>query len=238
MKRIFAALVALFIAALSAFALASPASATGDHGTEIKGKPVDVCHATSSKKNPYVELKGVPVVQFFGQNGHYDHSKDIWAEFTYLKRTGSETWETVTVPAQGDQSILLNGCEAPDERTKVTVSVSQTDKCGTSQDVVTANFAPAGAPVNIQVDKKSATTYEVVVVVNDVDNYILDVDGTWTVTQPGVRAVKTITLTDEDCGLPDTGGEAVYATGIGVAALAAVGLLGLALFSTRRRNAE
>lgn len=235
MKRIFAALVALFIAALGAVALASPASATG--GNQVEGKPVTVCHATGSAKNPYVKLTNVQLVQFFGQNGHAAHENDIWAPFDYYTREGhGDEWTLVHQAGQGDQSLLaFDDCQAPVTPEDVTVTINTVDKCGIKNDAVTAVANPvSGAVVNV--NKTGDTTYVVSADANE-GFRLVGLSG-WNVTQEGLHATKTVTLTDEDCDLPETGSEATYATGIGVAALAAVALLGMGLYNTRRRNAE
>src|SRR6478609_4013572 len=120
--------------------LAGPASAGEGHDhPEVSGKPVTVCHATASQSNPYVKLPNVPLVQFLGQNGHEEHEGDIWAAFSYIVRTGPEQgdYETVNVPAQGNQALLaFDNCQPPAEDTPVTKPEPVfNDLCGTENDV-------------------------------------------------------------------------------------------------------
>lgn len=68
---------------------------------------IEFCHATGSESNPYNLIS--TNVRAFLNAGHIDHSKDIWAAFDYLGPKG----ERIDVAAQGDQSILRNGCEVP-----------------------------------------------------------------------------------------------------------------------------
>ena len=73
---------------------------------DTDSKKVELCHATESDSNPYTDIT-VSVAAFFNA-GHIDHGGDIWAKFSYTKNG-----KTYTVEAQGDQSILANGCVKP-----------------------------------------------------------------------------------------------------------------------------
>lgn len=55
-RKILAATAALTLGLGGVFALAVPASATGNGGGQTEHVPVNVCHATSSDSNPYVFL--------------------------------------------------------------------------------------------------------------------------------------------------------------------------------------
>ncbi len=72
-------------------------------------KKVTICHATGSATNPYVRIT-VSVNAFFTA-GHDDHQGkgDIYPAFTYEKQG-----KTITVPKQGDQSLLAyEDCAKP-----------------------------------------------------------------------------------------------------------------------------
>lgn len=227
MKKI----ISLFAAvAFATMALAAPAMATTDHsdhdGREISGKPVTVCHATSSARNPYVKLTNVPVVQFFGQNGHASHEGDIWAAFSYIKRTGADTWETVNVPSQGDTSLLaFDDCQKPKVDTPVAKPTPVfSDACGTKND--TFAVAP-GEGYTVGDVTTDGLTKTIVVTLNE--GFV------WA---GGSHDALTFshTFTNEDCGLPDTGSKAQHNTIAGASALAFVALLGGGLMFTRRRR--
>ena len=103
MKRVLTGLAALFAVALLTVMAASSAFAV--KAPHVK---VDVCHATGSQHNPYVlinvNVNSVGVANDL--NGHAGHAGDIWAPFVF---------DGVTYPGQGDQSILANGCKAPNK---------------------------------------------------------------------------------------------------------------------------
>lgn len=228
MNKILALIAAL---AFSTVALAVPAQATGNHPKpEVSGKPVTVCHATGSSSNPYVKLDNVPLVQFLGQNGHADHEGDIWAAFSYVKRTGSDSWVTVNVPAQGDTSLLaFDKCTKPKVDKPVTrpEAVYQ-DLCGTKNDVFSV------------VDGEG---YSVSGVVNEGSNQVitatLDDGFKWSTGGDAYNPIRFVrpAFTNEDCDLPETGASAVYNTPGGLAALAGLLIVGSAGLILSRRKA-
>jgi LPXTG-motif cell wall-anchored protein len=228
MKRIFAALIALFIAALGAVALASPASATGNGDTpDADNKKVTLCHATSSETNPY-NLITVSVNAFYNA-GHIDHEGDIWEAFSYTTKGG----DVVNVPARGNTDLLnYPDCVQPKVDEVITPpALNAVDKCGSDKDTVSVADSADKNKYTVGPVTGTAPNFSVVVTAKDGFKF---------------AGGKTVTLTttaadfpnSDDCGLPETGSEATYATGIGVAALAAVALLGMGLYNTRRRNAE
>jgi LPXTG-motif cell wall-anchored protein len=229
MKRIFAALVALFIAAYAALAFASPASATG--GNQVDGKPVTVCHATGSESNPYVKLTNVQLVQFFGNNGHANHDDDIWAAFEYYTRDGrGDEWTLVSHPAQGDQSLLaFDDCQEPKVDEQATIPDAQVvDKCGTKNDSVSVARNGNGWTAVVT---GSWPTFTVTVTADD--GFVLNPKEGWALSENAKTATRSFTLTDEDCDLPETGDATTnVVAGIGVLALIASG----AVFLYRRRT--
>ena len=225
-------IVGLIVALLAAGAIAlgaGAASATGNHGPEVSGKPVTVCHATGSSSNPYVKLENVPLVQFLGNNGHADHSNDIWAAFSYVKRTGAETWETVNVPAQGDTSLLaFDKCKKPRVDTPVTQPEPvYNDLCGTSNDVF--SVAP-GEGYTVTGPVNEGANQVITVTLNEGYKWSTGGDN-----YTPLRFVKPA-FTNVDCDLPDTGAPEM-ATMAGWTAVGGLVLLAvMAIFMHRRRE--
>lgn len=235
LKKFIAGMIALLFA-LAAFA--GPASATGGGGkAEVKGKDITICHSGSGKNYTKItiDINGW-LGSGNGNSGHKSHDDDIWEAFTYYERTGPDTYKTVNVPAQGDTSLLaFEDCKAPKQPEKVTVAVNILDKCATKDDSVTATISNP-AVGNVQVDRKTPTTWEVVAVLNNKTDFVFDLDNTWNVNPDGSRATKVVTLTDEDCDLPETGGAAEYSVNIGIAAVVGVLLLVGAFYLLRRKK--
>jgi LPXTG-motif cell wall-anchored protein len=230
MKKIMAAFAALVVAGFVLVGFASSASATGNHDhPEVSGKPVTVCHATGSRTNPYVKLTNVPLVQFIGPNGHANHEGDIWAPFSYIERTGNDEgdFKTVQVAGQGDQSLLaFEDCKRPREDTPVVrPEAVYNDECGTKND--TFSVAPGEG-------------YTVSGIVTEGNNLVITatlLDGfKWSTGGDATNPIRFVRqgFTNEPCGLPDTGGEATYATGGGIAALGAALVGGLLLLRRRQ----
>lgn len=222
------ALIAFVVLALFGMALiAGKASATDR--PEVSGKPVTVCHATGSQSNPFVTLENVPLVQFVGPNGHADHEGDIWAPFSYIERTGPDEgdYRTVQVAGQGDQSLLaFEDCKRPREDVPVTrPEAVYNDECGTKND--TFSVAPGEG-------------YTVSGVVTEGNNLVITVtlaDGyKWSTGGDAVNPIRFVRqgFTNVECGLPDTGGSATYATGTGLGALVGAFVAGLLLLRRRQ----
>lgn len=221
MKKILTLVAALFLGML---ALAGPAAATGGGQPDADNKKVTLCHATGSETNPYTKIT-VSVMAFYNA-GHIDHEGDIWEAFSYTDNRGN----VVKVPARGATDLLaFEDCEAPKEPTKVTPTVSVVDKCETADDSVSVSVGEGYESKVV----RNGLVYTVSVTANE--GFILDLDNTWTVSDDGQRGQKVFTLTDEDCDLPVTGGEATYNTALGGAALAGVILLAAAMLLTRKR---
>lgn len=218
--RKFFILIAIAIVAL--LSLAMPASATGGGTPSPDNKKIPVCHATGSATNPYTYLPGVPLTQFLGgQNGHVTHAGDIWATFTYVTIGG----QTVTVPGQGDQSLLATECVKPVVDEEIVVpDINVVDKCGTDDDEVTV---PKSSKYTSTVTQ-NGLVYTVVITANKGFTF-----------PGGVKTItKTYTLTDVDCGLPATGIGEQFNTMGGYLALGGL-VLGTVMFVSagRRRTA-
>lgn len=79
--------------------------------TVFAGVDVTLCHRTGSDSNPYVTntVSVNSVEDWLGKNGHGNHAEDIWAGFHIPDPLPDGT----DIAAQGDQSILANGCNIP-----------------------------------------------------------------------------------------------------------------------------
>jgi hypothetical protein len=104
---------------LAAFLLLSTSAQAALACVAPEDTKIEFCHATSSETNPYNLIS--TNVRAFLNAGHIDHSKDIWAAFDYLGPKG----ERIDVPAQGNQSILRNGCNLPNKPKPKTVSQTE-----------------------------------------------------------------------------------------------------------------
>lgn len=217
-------LAILAITFLGIMCLAAPASATnGDNGDKpsADNKMVTLCHATGSESNPYTKI--TISVKAFYQAGHIDHQGDIWDAFTYTTVGG----ETVTVPQRGDVSLLaFPDCQQPKVDEKIAKpDVVYNDACGTKDDVFSV---PDGrgytvSPITTNNGQQSITV--------SLEDGFVWADGSHddiVFTRPA--------FTNVDCGLPDTGGHATYATSAGIGAGIGAILVGSLLFMTRRRT--
>lgn len=218
MNRIIAVFATLAFTTLSVLGAASSASATDKPSAD--NKKVTLCHYKGDNGAPNGYQPRIEVSVNGWYSGHRDHSRDIWDEFTYTTKDGS----TVTVPAQGDTSLLaFEDCQQPPEDEVIAVEPIVVEKCGTKNDSFTV-------PESVKYTSS------------------LSKDGlNWTLTVTAADGFKfangktvtfTHTFTAEDCDLPETGAEAVYNTPAGIAALGGILLLGGVTFvATRRRKA-
>lgn len=233
MKKKIAVILGLLLVALLAVvgigAVTGSASATSENRPEISGKPVEVCHATSSETNPYVKLPNVPLVQFFGHNGHYDHEGDIWAPFSYIQRIDSEHWETIEVPGQGDQSLLeFEDCEKPREDVPVVApEVVYNDPCGTSND----SFSVVGG-TGYTVEPVITRSGNLVIVVKLLEGFKWASGDAY-----GDREFVRPVFSDVNCDLPETGAPEM-ATAAGWTAVGGIALLGLLAMGAQLRRRE
>ena len=143
MKKLFFAASVVAILALAFSFVGSVFAAPAPH---VK---VTVCHATGSQSNPYskvtVNVNSVGVANSL--NGHAGHGGDIWASFMY---------NGVQYAGQGDQSILANGCDTPDEPT------STPENTPTSVATNTVEATPTeGCTEDCQVTEKSDRSHVV-----------------------------------------------------------------------------
>jgi hypothetical protein len=159
----------------------------------------------------------------FYQAGHIDHEDDIWEAFSFTTVGGN----TVNVPAQGDTSLLaFEDCEAPvvDEPVAQPEAV-YADPCGTENDVF--SVAPGrGFTVSSVVTEGN----NLVITVSLVDGFKWNVGGD---NYTPIRFIRPA-FTNVDCGTPNTGGPAEYATTTGLLAL--LGVLALAGVHKARRR--
>lgn len=224
MKKLTALLAAAFI---GLFALAAPASASGKGGDQpAENKKITICHATASDTNPYNKIE-VSVASFFNA-GHIDHEqggrKDIYPSFTYTTKGG----EVVTVPAQGDQSLLaFDDCVAPKVDEKIAKpEPTYLDPCGTENDVfaVTPGRGYTVSPVAYEGNNQ-------VITVTLEEGFAWAPDGN----KQELRFVKP-QFTDIDCDLPETGVGASFNTTGGYMALGALAVGGAFLVTGGRRK--
>jgi hypothetical protein len=114
MRNKFLLFLVVILVGIAGFATTSALASKPPH------HQVTLCHATHSQKNPYVSIT-VDVASAgvaSDLHGHRGHSADIIPSFEY---------DGVTYSAQGDQSILANGCNVTETTTTpVTTSTSTT----------------------------------------------------------------------------------------------------------------
>lgn len=218
MKKLFAVIATAFIAV---FLFTVPANATvgeGHDNPSADNKKIEFCHATSSDSNPYVKIE--TSVMTFYKAGHIDHEGDIWPAFSYTTVKG----DVVNVPAQGDTSLLaFDDCKKPKVDEKVAKpDVVFADECGTENDIFSVAPGRGYTVGAVAISGDSQTI-----------SATLDEGFSWNDGSKDVFVASRPVFTNIDCGLPNTGGSAAYAKGIGVAAL--VGMIGLGAFSLRRR---
>lgn len=191
-------------------------------------KKITLCHATGSSSNPYVGIT-VSVAAWYN-SGHVSHAGDIWEAFSYYNKDGDK----IDVPAQGDTSLLQHSnCQPPKVPTKVVPDITKVDKCGTKNDSVA--LVPGTGYTGGVV--KNGLVYTVTAETDEGFVFNAAQMGDWTLSNGDTKAVKQITLTNEDCDLPETGGAAQYNTTLGILALLGIAAVGAGLFFTRRKSA-
>lgn len=201
-----------------------------DPNEPADGKKVEICHYNGSNNNggsgKYSKIE-IDVSGWYGSgndnSGHKSDTNDIWDTFTYINKNGDE----VTVPAQGDTSLLeFDKCVKPDEDVEIAVpGVNHVDKCGVDNDSVTP--VRDDSKYQTSVGDRVGDSQTVTFTAND--GFVF----------PNGKKVVKVTVdfpNNDDCDLPETGGEATYYTNLGIVAL--VGLLGAALvfLAIRRKD--
>ena len=212
MKRVITGLTALF-----AVALLTVMAATSAFATRAPHVKVDVCHATGSQSNPYVSINvnvnSVGVANDL--NGHAGHEGDIWAPFVF---------DGVTYSGQGDQSILANGCKAPNGDDTPPVIAPAASLAGGTCDIpaVTAVLDNSASVNGTDGDKddnsSAAVTYTILVngqpygdpvTVQAGDTVSVDVtglaDGDVVAVNAGEQQLATLTVSTANCD-PNGGG--------------------------------
>lgn len=193
-----------------------------------KPKKIDICHATSSKKNPYTRIE--VSTESVTKMGHDSHSKDIIPPFSYMSNDSNGDVVEKTYPGKNwpaGEATLNNACDAPDERQKVTKpTYTYEDVCGVKNDVDLS--VPTGTGYTVGPLVKDGMKQSITVTLNS-DDYVWADDTDDPIT-------FTATFTAESCDLPETGGEAQYNTALAGAALAGVVILGGVMLLTRRKS--
>lgn len=190
-------------------------------------KNVTLCHYDNSGTG-----SRIVVTALVWYNTYKDNQNDIWEAFSYKNVDGT----LINVSSHGNTDLLVfPTCKAPVEDIKIVPSVTVKDVCGVANDAVTFPSNPTGYTGGVV---KNGLVYTATATVNT--GYIFNRDATvtagWTVNGNGTQAVKTFTLTDEDCDLPVTGGAAQYNTTLGLLALGGIVVLGLGFFVARKRS--
>lgn len=184
-------------------------------------KKIELCHATGVATNPYSKIE-VGINDFVG-NGHITHSQDIWKAFSYVTKGG----QTVSVPEQGDISLLaFDNCLRPPVDQEIAVpAVSHEDKCGRDNDTVT--------PVT------DDAKYTTVVAPREGDSITVTFTAKDGFVFPGGEKVVKVTVNfpnNDNCDLPETGGEASYNVNMGIAAVALLLTAAAGFMLMRRKN--
>jgi len=183
-------------------------------------KKIEVCHYNGGDK-VYSKIE-VNINSFVG-NGHISHNRDIWKAFSYVTKGG----QTVHVPSQGDTDLLaFDDCAKPPVDQEIVVpAVTHVDKCEKANDTVTPvrDDAKYTTVVGDRVGDSITVTFTAK------DGFVF----------PGGKKVVKVTVdfpNNDDCDLPETGGDAKYNVNMGIGAVAML-LLGAGAFLLIRRKA-
>lgn len=223
MKKFIAVLVALAIAFIASFALASPAAADRDVPSPDNNKTVTLCHYDGSNENggsgKYSKIT-VSVNAFYNA-GHIDHVNDIYEAFSWTDNKG----EVHNVPANGDTTLLaFDKCEKPAEDEKVAKpEATYNDACGTEDEVF--SVAPGKGYTVGNVVLNNDGTQSITATLLDGFVWADGSDAPVVITKPG--------FTNEPCDLPETGSATTNVIG-GIVVLGLLAAGGLFLY--RRRN--
>lgn len=224
MKKFIAMLVALAIAFIASFALASPAAADRDVPSPDNNKKVELCHYDGSNENggsgkySYLNIS----VNAFYVAGHIDHLNDIYEGFTWTDNKG--VTHTVEGRNTDKLGLLLTKCEVPVEDEKVAKpEATYNDACGTKDDVF--SVAPGKGYTVGNVVLNNDGTQSITATLLDGFVWTDGSDAPVVITKPG--------FTNEPCDLPETGSATTNVIG-GIVVLGLLAAGGLFLY--RRRN--
>src|SRR4029079_1092721 len=109
-RRLFLPLAAAGLVAFVSFPVASSGQEPGIPVVRDSGPNITICHATSSDKNPYVQIQ-VDADSIVKENGHDSHPEDIIPPCDYIDHGVTKHYPGKNWPAKTD--IWLNGCEIP-----------------------------------------------------------------------------------------------------------------------------
>lgn len=147
---------------------------------------VTLCHATSSINNPYIEItvSGNAIANLTKWlNGHGGHEDDIWPDFSLNDGT--------FIAAQGNQSILVNGCEVLLEPTATSIPTST---------LVPPMYTPTDVPTNTATSVPTDTSTSVPTA-TDIPTST-SIPPTDTVIPPTMTDMPTATQTPTDTVVP------------------------------------
>lgn len=200
-----------------------PFCAGDDEEPDTYTKDVTLCHFENGIGNRI----NVSTVTWY--DTHREHGDDIWEAFSY-KSVGDDI---IHVNGNGNADLLeFEDCKAPVQDIKVVPSYETVDECGTDHDAVEL-LDGTGYEGSVSHNGLNYT-----VTATTTEGYVFDASQMedWTLSNQNHKAVIHVTLTDEDCDLPVTGGVAQHNWLAGVMALGASIVIGGALLFTRRKR--
>jgi len=223
-RRLFLPLAAAGLVAFASIAAAASSQEPGIPVVRDSGPNITICHATSSDKNPYVQIQ-VDADSIVKENGHDSHPEDIIPPFDYIDHGVTKHYPGKNWPAKTD--IWLHGCEIPAPPTPELKPVQLTVKCvddnggtftavfGYSNPNATAvtvavgggnSFSPAPAGRGQPTTFNPGTVESAVTTTGDAGSSLV-----WSVTVGGVTSSATATASYEpSCSIgPEPGPPAI-----------------------------
>ena len=184
---------------VSSAGLAAAALTQGTEAPLVQGATkVTICHATSSEKNPYVQLQVDD--DSIVREGHGDHEGDIIPPFDYIEdgkeqRYPGKNWD------EAGQKIHTDGCEVPQPPQPIQLSAKCVDVEGPTFEAVFGYTNPNGQAVTITSvsenrfspapgDRGQPTTFQPGVVESAV-TFTWEASVTWTVSYAGKESSAT-----------------------------------------------